>query len=91
MDEQLRRTVIAWELVKNPGEQCVLWDLDNRVGGDQLWGIDLARVAEIQAAVTGLRPPADREPTNETEDCRAAALAEPPPKRRSNSVQHRDR
>jgi hypothetical protein len=41
-----------------PGEQCVLWDLDNRVGVDQSWGLDLARVAEIQAAVTKLRPSA---------------------------------
>jgi hypothetical protein len=56
MDEQLRRTVIAWELVAMPGEQCVLWDLDNHVGMDQPWGIDLARVAEIQAAVTKLLP-----------------------------------
>ncbi|MDT5285019.1 MAG: hypothetical protein QOJ20_6214 [Mycobacterium sp.] len=56
MDEQLRRTVIAWELVAEPGEQCVLWDLDNRIGVDQPWGLDLARVAEIQAAVTKLHP-----------------------------------
>jgi hypothetical protein len=58
MDEQLRRTVIAWELVAMPGEQCVLWDLDNRVGVDQSWGLDLARVSEIQAAVAKLRPSA---------------------------------
>ena len=38
MDEQPRRTVIAWSLVAMPGEQCVLWDLDNRVGVDQRWG-----------------------------------------------------
>jgi hypothetical protein len=56
MDEQLRRTVIRWSLVAMPGEQCVLWDLDNRVGVDQRWGLDLARVAEIQAAITKLRP-----------------------------------
>ena len=41
---------------RDPGEQCVLWDLDNRVGVDQPWGLDLDRVAEIQAAVTKLRP-----------------------------------
>ena len=58
MDEQLRRTVIAWELVAMPGEQCVLWDLDRRVDVDEPWGIDLALVAEIQAAVTKLRPSA---------------------------------
>jgi hypothetical protein len=52
MDEQLRRTVIAWSLVAKPGEQCVLWDLDEHVGVDQPWGLPLVRVAEIQAAVT---------------------------------------
>lgn len=51
MTEQLRRTVIAWELVAMPGEPCVLWDLDRRVGVDEPWGIDEARVAEIQAAI----------------------------------------
>ena len=53
-DEQLRRTVIAWSLVAEPGEQCVLWDLDEHVGVDRPWGIGLARVAEIQAALNGL-------------------------------------
>jgi hypothetical protein len=52
VQEQLRRTVIAWSLVARAGEQCVLWDLDKRVGIDEPWGIDPARVAEIQAAVT---------------------------------------
>ena len=56
MDEQLRRTVIAWSLVAMPAEQCVLWDLDNRVGVDEPWGLDLARITEIQAAVTKLCP-----------------------------------
>lgn len=56
MDEQLRRTVIAWELVAMPGEPCVLWDLDNRVGVEGPWGLDLARIAEIRAAVTKLLP-----------------------------------
>jgi hypothetical protein len=55
MDEQLRRTVIAWELVALPGEPCVLWDLDDRVGVEETWGIDPARVSEIQQAVTELR------------------------------------
>jgi hypothetical protein len=53
-DEQLRRTVIAWSLVATPGETCVLWDLDERVGVDEPWGVDAARVAAIQAAVTEL-------------------------------------
>jgi hypothetical protein len=50
--EQLRRTVIAWSLVAMPGEQCVLWDLDRRVGVDQPWGVDADRVAAIQAAIS---------------------------------------
>jgi hypothetical protein len=54
LDEQLRRTVIAWSLVAQPGEQCVLWDLDERVGVDQPWGIPPGRVAAIQVAVTRL-------------------------------------
>jgi hypothetical protein len=53
--EQLRRTVVAWTLVVNPGEQCVLWDLDKRVGVDEPWGLDPARVAEIQDAVAAVR------------------------------------
>jgi hypothetical protein len=54
-DEQLRRTVIAWSLVARPGEECVLWDLDQRVGVEEPWGIDSTRVAEIQAAVTEIQ------------------------------------
>ncbi|MGV0815267.1 hypothetical protein ABQF34_25195 [Mycolicibacterium boenickei] len=57
MAEQLRRTVIAWELVAMPGEPCVLWDLDHRVGVDEPWGLNAARVAEIQDAVTKIRRP----------------------------------
>lgn len=56
MQEQLRRTVIAWTLVAKPGEECVLWDLDRRVGVEQPWGLDVAWVEEIQTAATGLRP-----------------------------------
>ncbi|MHC9292121.1 hypothetical protein ACRCUN_06610 [Mycobacterium sp. LTG2003] len=50
MHEQLRRTVLAWSLVAEPGEACVLWDLDERVGVEEPWGIDLASVGRIQAA-----------------------------------------
>lgn len=53
MAEQLRRTVIAWELVAMPGEPCALWDLDNRVGMDEPWGLDLDRVAQIRDAAVG--------------------------------------
>jgi hypothetical protein len=55
MDEQLRRTVIAWSLVAKPGERCVLWDVDERVGVDNPWGLPPSRVAEIQAAVRRVR------------------------------------
>lgn len=51
MDEQLRRTVIAWELVALPGEHGVLWDLDSRVGVEEPWGLGPDRIAEIQAAL----------------------------------------
>jgi len=54
MAEQLRRTVIAWSLVAEPGERCVLWDLDERVGVEQPWGVPSARVAEIEADVARL-------------------------------------
>ena len=49
MHEQLRRTVIAWSMVAEPGEHCVLWDLDQHVGVDEPWGIDRVRVASIEA------------------------------------------
>jgi hypothetical protein len=49
--EQLGRTVVAWTLVARPGEKCVLWDLDARVGVDEPWGVDPARVTAIQDAV----------------------------------------
>jgi hypothetical protein len=54
MGEQLRRTVIAWSLVAMPGEQCVLWDLDNRVGVAEPWGLDLDRIEKIEADLTKL-------------------------------------
>lgn len=49
MHEQLRRTVIAWSMVAEPGERCVLWDLDNHVGVAEPWGIGPTMVAEIEA------------------------------------------
>lgn len=55
MDEQLGRTVVAWSLTAKPGEVCVMWDLDVRVGVEQPWGIDLARVGMIEAAALGIR------------------------------------
>ena len=51
MDDQLRRTVIAWSLIAQPGERCVLWDLDCNVGVERPWGIDPARVHAIEAAL----------------------------------------
>ena len=55
MHEQLRRTVIAWEKVAGPGEDCVLWDLDERVGVEKPWGIAAARVDEIRSAYRALQ------------------------------------
>lgn len=51
-EEQLRRTVIAWSMVAQPGEQCVLWDLDRSVGVDQPWGVDPAKVTAIEADIS---------------------------------------
>src|SRR5262245_27504025 len=45
MEEQLARTIIAWSMVAEPGEECVLWDLDSRVGVEHPWGIAADRVA----------------------------------------------
>jgi hypothetical protein len=56
MHEQLRRTVIAWSMVAEPGEQCVLWDLDTHIGVEEPWGIDLARVADIEADLARFAP-----------------------------------
>lgn len=53
--EQLRRTVVAWTLVAEPGEPCVLWDLDARIGVQPAWGIPADRVDEIAAAVARFR------------------------------------
>jgi hypothetical protein len=49
MADQLSRTVIAWSLVGAPGEECVLWDLDARVGVEAPWGVPPAQVAAVHA------------------------------------------
>ena len=49
MHDQLSRTVIAWTLVARPGEACVLWDLDARVGVDAPWGVTDAHVSSVLA------------------------------------------
>ncbi|MGW5384913.1 hypothetical protein [Nocardia sp. NPDC003963] len=48
MASQLGRTVVAWSLVAQPGEECVLWDLDSRLGLERPWGIPAERVATIE-------------------------------------------
>jgi hypothetical protein len=48
---RLGRTVVAWSLVARPGEECVLWDLDSRLGLAQPWGIPAERVASIEATL----------------------------------------
>src|ERR1700750_1058997 len=49
MADQLSRTVIAWSLVAAPGEACVLWDLDARVGVAAPWGVASDHVAAVHA------------------------------------------
>lgn len=51
--EQLARTVIAWELVRRPGEACVLWDLDTRVRVEDPWGVAPAEVAAVLGRAGG--------------------------------------
>jgi hypothetical protein len=54
---QLGRTVIAWTLVAEPDEACVLWDLDARVGVERPWGVPPQRVAAVLAEATRRRVP----------------------------------
>ena len=49
MQDQLSRTVLAWSLVAAPGEECVLWDLDARVGVEAPWGIPAGLLAAVEA------------------------------------------
>ncbi|MFC9995823.1 hypothetical protein [Nocardia sp. NPDC127526] len=51
MVDQLARTVVAWSLVARPGEECVIWDLDTRVGVEDPWGIPAERVAFIERSL----------------------------------------
>ncbi|WP_328391954.1 hypothetical protein [Nocardia sp. NBC_00416] len=51
MESQLGRTVVAWSLAARPDEECVLWDLDTRLGIEQPWGIPAARVAAIETTL----------------------------------------
>ena len=53
MEDQLARTVIAWSLVADPAESCVLWDLDARVGVEAPWGVPPDRVAAVEAHLRG--------------------------------------
>jgi hypothetical protein len=48
-DVQLGRTIVAWSIVAEPGEACVLWDLDERVGVEHPRGIPAARVDAVLA------------------------------------------
>jgi hypothetical protein len=50
--EQLGRTIVAWSMVAEPGETCLLWDLDTRVGVEAPWGVPPERVAAVLAALT---------------------------------------
>ncbi|MDO9352981.1 MAG: hypothetical protein Q7T55_04770 [Solirubrobacteraceae bacterium] len=55
MQQQLARTIAAWTLVAQPGETCVLWDLDRRVGVEGPWGIEPGFVSEITQVVAARR------------------------------------
>jgi hypothetical protein len=54
MTSQLGRTVVAWTLVANQGELCVLWDLDEQVGVADAWGVPAHRVAAVTAAAAAI-------------------------------------
>lgn len=51
MPEQLRRTIVAWSMVRAPGEQCVLWDLDRKVGVKHPWGVHSDIVTAVENAL----------------------------------------
>ena len=42
--------------LRSPAKSVFYVDLDERVGVDEPWGVDLARVATIQAAASRLNP-----------------------------------
>jgi hypothetical protein len=50
--DQLNRTVVAWSMVAEPGETCVLWDLDDHVGVDQPWGVPAGQVEAVLAELS---------------------------------------
>jgi hypothetical protein len=52
---QLARTVVAWTLVTEPGERCVLWDLDEQVGVPEPWGVPAHRVTAVTAEALAMR------------------------------------
>ena len=56
MQQQLGRTVVAWTIVAEAGETCVLWDLDAQVGVDHPWGVPAQRVAAITAELAESGP-----------------------------------
>jgi hypothetical protein len=62
MADQLGRTVVAWSMVAQPGESCVLWDLDDHVGVDAPWGVPADRVAAVRAELAARH---DREATGQ--------------------------
>jgi hypothetical protein len=51
--DQLGRTIVAWSLVAEPGEEGVLWDVDTRVGVEIPWGVSAERVRTVLADVAG--------------------------------------
>ncbi|WP_428847306.1 hypothetical protein [Mycolicibacterium conceptionense] len=57
MHERLRRTVVAWSLVAEPGEECVLWDIDQRLGLEDPWGLPMERISQILTSLGAIQAP----------------------------------
>jgi hypothetical protein len=51
MADQIGRTVVAWSMVAERDETCVLWNLDEQVGVEQPWGVAAERVDAVLAEV----------------------------------------
>jgi hypothetical protein len=54
MTEQLNRTIVAWSMVAEPHEVCVLWDLDEKAGVEHPWGVTAEQVDAVLAHLSEL-------------------------------------
>ena len=55
MQDQLRRTAVAWSFAARPDEECVLWDLDVRAGVPLPWSTG-APAATVSGSWPAARP-----------------------------------